>query len=258
MATEQQTPIAAQDRRRADEAPRGEADDDRRRLQGARRTSSRTSRSRRSATSRIRSCSRRSARRAATGSTRQGDVARLRTILRLQRDEFLPLRVIRQELAAGPLGGRGRRRAPAADDARDPRRAAASSVAEPARRLYSLDDVLEETRADPKLVAGAAGLRRDRGPAARRHRTGTTTPSARSSAPSSSSPATASAGATCASSAPRPTARPRCCSRSSPRRCARATPSAAREAVEALENLAAVTTHLKHLLLVRDLRKLVA
>src|SRR5215210_1909702 len=31
----------------------------------------------------------------------QADVARLRTILRLQRDEFLPLRVIRQELAAG-------------------------------------------------------------------------------------------------------------------------------------------------------------
>src|ERR1700760_1816261 len=31
----------------------------------------------------------------------QSDVARLRTILRMQRDEFLPLRVIRQELAAG-------------------------------------------------------------------------------------------------------------------------------------------------------------
>src|SRR2546421_352072 len=30
-----------------------------------------------------------------------GDLARLRTILRLQRDEFLPLRVIRQELAGG-------------------------------------------------------------------------------------------------------------------------------------------------------------
>src|SRR3954464_9335465 len=29
------------------------------------------------------------------------DVGRLRTILRMQRDEFLPLRVIRQELAAG-------------------------------------------------------------------------------------------------------------------------------------------------------------
>ncbi len=38
----------------------------------------------------------------------QSDVERLRTILRLQRDEFLPLRVIRQELAAGgdiDLGG---------------------------------------------------------------------------------------------------------------------------------------------------------
>src|SRR5580693_8251524 len=31
----------------------------------------------------------------------QADVARMRTILRLQRDELLPLRVIRQELAAG-------------------------------------------------------------------------------------------------------------------------------------------------------------
>ena len=31
----------------------------------------------------------------------QTDLERLRTILRLQRDEFLPLRVIRQELAAG-------------------------------------------------------------------------------------------------------------------------------------------------------------
>src|ERR687893_994439 len=31
----------------------------------------------------------------------QADVERLRAILRMQRDEFLPLRVIRQELAAG-------------------------------------------------------------------------------------------------------------------------------------------------------------
>ena len=54
----------------------------------------------------------------------QSDVERLRTILRLQRDEFLPLRVIRQELAAGgdiDLGGgdkRGRRRRRAAGDPR--------------------------------------------------------------------------------------------------------------------------------------------
>src|SRR6476659_2832640 len=43
----------------------------------------------------------------------QSDVERLRTILRLQRDEFLPLRVIRQELAAGGdliLGGDGERK----------------------------------------------------------------------------------------------------------------------------------------------------
>ena len=39
----------------------------------------------------------------------QGDVARLRTILRMQRDEFLPLRVIRQELAAGRAEERRRR-----------------------------------------------------------------------------------------------------------------------------------------------------
>jgi DNA-binding transcriptional MerR regulator len=39
------------------------------------------------------------------------DVDRLRTILRLQRDEFLPLRVIRQELAAPTARRSGRKRA---------------------------------------------------------------------------------------------------------------------------------------------------
>src|SRR5512138_149468 len=53
----------------------------------------------------------------------QNDIQRLRTILRLQRDEFLPLRVIRQELASG----RSDREvaAPATGDARPLRRAAA-------------------------------------------------------------------------------------------------------------------------------------
>jgi DNA-binding transcriptional MerR regulator len=46
----------------------------------------------------------------------EDDVDRLRTILRLQRDEFLPLRVIRQELATTPAKGR-RRRAGADDEA---------------------------------------------------------------------------------------------------------------------------------------------
>ena len=43
----------------------------------------------------------------------EDDLERLRTILRLQRDEFLPLRVIREELAAGAATAR-RRRATAA------------------------------------------------------------------------------------------------------------------------------------------------
>jgi DNA-binding transcriptional MerR regulator len=40
----------------------------------------------------------------------EDDVERLETILRLQRDEFLPLRVIRQELAAPTGAGKERRR----------------------------------------------------------------------------------------------------------------------------------------------------
>ena len=53
----------------------------------------------------------------------QADVERLRTILRLQRDEFLPLRVIRQELAAGGDDGDEARAADGAAVRRgDPRR----------------------------------------------------------------------------------------------------------------------------------------
>jgi DNA-binding transcriptional MerR regulator len=44
------------------------------------------------------------------------DVERLETILRLQRDEFLPLRVIRQELASPAARERKRRRALEADE----------------------------------------------------------------------------------------------------------------------------------------------
>ena len=79
------------------------------------------------------------------------DVARLRTILRLQRDEFLPLRVIRQELARGRTEGEiaeeGRREArPAA-----PRRAGVS-VRETGQ-LTTLEDLLESTGATAQLVA---------------------------------------------------------------------------------------------------------
>src|SRR5690242_17856268 len=81
----------------------------------------------------------------------QSDIQRLRTILRLQRDEFLPLRVIRQELA----GGRAEREvAPAPtggpSDGRSLRRALVSTRDPGA--LYSLEDVVEETGAESGLV----------------------------------------------------------------------------------------------------------
>src|ERR1700744_2842443 len=52
----------------------------------------------------------------------QSDIQRLRTILRLQRDEFLPLRVIRQELA----GGRAEREVAPPGEPRSLRRATVS------------------------------------------------------------------------------------------------------------------------------------
>src|SRR5438309_161099 len=76
----------------------------------------------------------------------QTDIQRLRTILRLQRDEFLPLRVIRQELA----GGRSERDVAAPSDGRSLRRAMVS--ARDPGALYSLEDVVEETGAEAKLV----------------------------------------------------------------------------------------------------------
>src|SRR5438477_6211850 len=78
-----------------------------------------------------------------------GDLARLRTILRLQRDEFLPLRVIRQELAAG----RADAEVSSAGKGPDPRALRRASVAVTGHgALYRLSDVIDETGADPKLV----------------------------------------------------------------------------------------------------------
>jgi DNA-binding transcriptional MerR regulator len=76
----------------------------------------------------------------------QSDIDRLRTILRLQRDEFLPLRVIRQELA----GGRADRdMTPSGGDRLGLRRTAVA-VRDPGA-LYSQEDVLEDTGADAAL-----------------------------------------------------------------------------------------------------------
>jgi DNA-binding transcriptional MerR regulator len=73
------------------------------------------------------------------------EVERLRTILRLQRDEFLPLRVIRQELESSISGAFS-----IANQAKQLKRA---QIAEPApTRRYSQAEILETTGADPVLL----------------------------------------------------------------------------------------------------------
>src|SRR5947208_566954 len=77
------------------------------------------------------------------------DVARLRTILRLQRDEFLPLRVIRQELARGRSEADEAPQPTAARAA--PRRAGVSGRDQ--GHWATLEEVLEATGARRELVA---------------------------------------------------------------------------------------------------------
>jgi len=73
----------------------------------------------------------------------QADVERLREILRMQRDEFLPLRVIRQELAAGGRKG-------AKQSAASLRRAV--SVDSGRGSLLELEDLVEQTGVGPELI----------------------------------------------------------------------------------------------------------
>lgn len=76
----------------------------------------------------------------------QTDVDRLRTILRLQRDEFLPLRVIRQELASGPVvTGLGE----ASSRANVSRRAKLIGTSS---SRFTLEEVVEETGARAEFV----------------------------------------------------------------------------------------------------------
>ena len=72
----------------------------------------------------------------------QADVERLRAILRMQRDEFLPLRVIRQELAAGARQERG--------ESASLRRAASVEVGKGSR--LTLEELVDETGVPPDLI----------------------------------------------------------------------------------------------------------
>lgn len=188
----------------------------------------------------------------------QTDVARLRTILRMQRDEFLPLRVIRQELASGRVDTTAADvPAPSSDGAAaGPRRRPSVSVTAGGGALYSLEDVVEDTRADPALIAELEEYGVIKG----EHRAGTKyyDETEREIIRAVTELARYGVGGrnlrAFRTSADREAAllqqilAPALRSRNVERR---------KEAVEALENLAAVTTHLKHLLLIRDLRKIV-
>jgi len=181
----------------------------------------------------------------------QSDVERLRTILRLQRDEFLPLRVIRQELAAGgdiDLGGGGEGRSSGGAVRR-------AILVNTSSAYLTLDEMVEETGARTELVAELENFgivqpgRRDGktvydetdreivraanelsrvGVGARNLRV------FRSSADREANLLEALLG---------PSLRSR-------------NPERRKEALESLESLAATVSHLKHLLLVRDLRRL--
>ena len=183
------------------------------------------------------------------------DVDRLRTILRLQRDEFLPLRVIRQELASGRAGSEPVP-APGGGKGPDPRALRRARVAVTGGgAYYRLQEVLEETGADAKLVRELEeygvikGDSRDGevlyddtereivravteltkfGVGGRNLRVFRTS---------------ADREAALLEQILAPALRSR-------------NPERRREAVEALENLAAIASHLKYLLLVRDLRKI--
>jgi DNA-binding transcriptional MerR regulator len=180
----------------------------------------------------------------------QSDVERLRTILRLQRDEFLPLRVIRQELASGGdlVLGDGERK-PASGAVRR------AVLVDTSRAYLAVDEIVEETGAreelirelesfgivqpekregktvydetDREIIRAANELSRV-GVGARNLRV------FRSSADREANLLEALLG---------PSLRSR-------------NPERRKEALASLESLAATVSHLKHLLLVRDLRRL--
>jgi DNA-binding transcriptional MerR regulator len=180
----------------------------------------------------------------------QSDVERLRTILRLQRDEFLPLRVIRQELAGGGdlvLG----------DSERKPANGAArrAILVDTSRAYMTLEEVVEETGAREELIGELENF----GIVQPERREGKTVydETDREIVRAANELARVGVGArnlrVFRSSADReaqlleallgPSLRSR-------------NPERRKEALQSLESLAATVSHLKHLLLVRDLRRL--
>ena len=123
------------------------------------------------------------------------------------------------------------RPAPAgAADGAPGRRAAAAHVlaARPRARCTRSRTCVEETGAEPRLVAELEEYGIVKGERARRHALLRRDRARDRARGRRARPLRRRRAATCACSGPRPSARRRCCSRSSPRRCARATRSGAR------------------------------
>ena len=177
----------------------------------------------------------------------QTDVERLRAILRMQRDEFLPLRVIRQELATGDFTGSRR-----GSEAAATRRAASveapvsmlapeelldqAGVSESLLRELQEFGIVQPDRRDGRSVYDETDLEIVRA-AAELSRFGVAGRNLRVFVTSADREAALL----------QQLVGPALRSRSQARR---------KEAIENLESLAAVCGHLKHLLLVRDLRRL--
>src|SRR4051812_4311094 len=184
------------------------------------------------------------------------DVVRLRTILRLQRDEFLPLRVIRQELASGRAAdGDGSVTSGASTSGAGKRKRRASVSVQDGGAMYALEDVLEETRASVELVKELEdyGVIKGEIRAGKHYYDETEREIIRAVTELARYGVGGRNLRVFRSSADREAAllqqilAPALRSRNPERR---------KEALEALENLAAVASHLKHLLLIRDLRKI--
>ena len=182
------------------------------------------------------------------------DVQRLRTILRLQRDEFLPLRVIRQELASGRAEADVDRAKPVADP-RSLRRV--TVLRKGPESLYSLSEILADTGASADLVKeledyGIVNGKREGGGDALYDET------EREIVKAAAELAKFGVGGrnlrVFRTSADREAALLEQILASALKS---RNPDRRREAVEALDNLAAIASHLKHLLLVRDLRRMV-
>ncbi len=185
----------------------------------------------------------------------QEDVGRLRTILRLQRDEFLPLRVIRQELAIGRTDAEVAPLASADRPGRAKQRRLPSVFAPSPGPYRTLAELIEATGADAALIAELESFQiiQPRGEADSIVYDENQCEIVRAAVELARYGVGARNLRVFKTSADRESAllqqllAPSLRSRNAARR---------GEATEALEELAAVTTHLKHLLLIGDLRAL--